>query len=77
MKIRAKLVSAWVAENRGIAVDEVFDVIETGVSREKSGMTFYFIEKNNKPIVLYEDEVEIVDESISEIKVRKPRKAKA
>lgn len=68
MRVKVKSVSDYVARTRQINKNDEFDVIATGTSSHiESGQTsrkkFYMVEPlNKKTIVLYEDEVEIIEQ---------------
>ena len=64
-KIKITSCSSYLTETRGIKVGDVFPVITTGISENKSRKqpNFYLVEVDNKPIVIYFDEAELITKS--------------
>lgn len=84
MKIRITKENEYVKETRGIKLNDVLTVRSSGPSERAGRGTVYLVDGNigNLPIVIYEDECEIVDEDTLKVSetagesVKKTRKSK-
>ena len=60
MKIKITSVNRYLIIDRKLKVGDTFEVIKVGKSYFKPNKTFYYIEPNGKPTVIYDNECTII-----------------